>query len=142
MTLQQAIEEALPRLRLEAEGRMTSRVNVYRKSGRQLGNESTGEQSPEWLPAHLNLPFRLDSGSSSDGGSRRVEIDGVTYELATAVGHFPAATDDLLDGDFIEVVSGECVGTVWSIVKAVRADQKTARRLPIVEESRPDEWGF
>lgn len=121
---------------------MTSRVNVYRRSGRQVGNESTGEQSPEWIPTHLDLRFRLDSGSSSDGGSRRVEIDGVTYELATAVGHFPALTDDLLDGDFIEVVSGECVGTVWSIVKAVRADQKTARRLPIVEESRPDEWGF
>lgn len=142
MTLQSDIAWALPQLRAEAEARMTSRVNVLRKSGRQVQDESTGEQSPEWIPVHTDLPFRLDFGSSSDGGSRRIEIDGVSYELATAIGHLPALTDDLLDGDYFEVTSGECAGSVWSVVKAGRADQKTARRLPLTEESRPDEWGF
>lgn len=142
MSLQAAIEAELPFLRGEAEARMTSRVTVLRKSGRQTQNESTGEESPEWLPVHTDLPFRLDFSSSSDGGSRTVTIDGVSYESATAVGHFPALTADLLDGDYIDITSGECAGDVYSIVKAVRADQKTARRLPIAEESRPDEWGF
>jgi hypothetical protein len=142
MSLQAAIEAELPYLRAEAEARMVSRVRVLRKSGRQTQNEATGEESPEWLEVHVNLPFRLDFGSSSDGGSRTVTIDGISYESATAVGHFPALTTDLLDGDLIDIVTGECAGDVYSIVKAVRADQKTARRLPIVEESRPDEWGI
>lgn len=133
---------ALPQLRAEAEARMTSRVTIYRKSGRQAQNESTGEQSPEWVPVHTDLPFRLDFSSSSDGGSRRIEVAGVEYETATALGHFPAATADLQDGDYIDITAGECAGDVFSIVAAVRADQKTARRLPITEESRPDEWGF
>lgn len=129
-------------LRAYAEARMESlsRVKVHRKTGREPQDEWTGEESPEWTIVHTDLPFRLDSGSSSDGGSRRIEIAGVVYEEATAVGHFPAATADLTDGDFIEVTSGEWPGAVFSIVKAVKADQKTARRLPITEESRPEEW--
>jgi hypothetical protein len=121
---------------------MTSRVTVLRKSDRTAQNESTGEESPVWDIVHTDLPFRLDFSSSSDGGSRRIEVAGVEYETATAVGHFPATTADLADGDYIDVTAGECAGDVFSIVKAVRADQKTARRLPLTEESRPDEWGF
>jgi hypothetical protein len=119
---------------------MTSRVTVRRKTGNMVQNEETGEEVPEWLVIHTDLPFRLDGSSTGDGGSHEVNIGGVTYEQATAVGHFPALTADLEDGDFVDVTSGEWPGAVFSIVAAVRADQKTARRLPIAEESRPEEW--
>jgi hypothetical protein len=56
------------------------------------------------------------------------------------VGHLPASTTNLADGDLIEVTSGEWAGDVFRIVAAIRYDQKTARRLPIVEEPRPTEW--
>lgn len=141
MILQSAIERELPFLRAEAQARMTSRVSILRKSGRATQNESTGEESPEWITVHADLPFRLDT-ATEDGMGRRIEVAGVEYETATAIGHFPAATADLADGDYVEVTSGEWAGDVFSVVKAVRADQKTARRLPLTEESRPEEWGF
>jgi len=121
---------------------MTSRCRVLRRSGRSPQNESSGEQSPEWIVVHADLPFRLGTGSSADGGSRAVTIDGISFEEATGVGHLPATTSDLRDGDYIDVTSGEWAAFVCSVIEATRADQKTARRVPIREESRPDEWGF
>lgn len=118
---------------------MTSRVTVRRKLDTTTTNDA-GYEVPDWLVVHADLPFRTGAGSSGDGGSRGVTIGGVTFEDATAVGHFPATTADLRDDDFIDVVSGEWVGSVFRIVAAIAYDQKTARRLPIVEESRPEEW--
>lgn len=139
MSLQAAIEQALPALRAEAESRMTSRVTVRRLTGDKT-QDADGFDVPEWEDVHTDLPFRCDSGGSSDGGSRSVTIGGVTFENATGVGHFPAATTDLADDDLLEVTSGEWAGDVFRIVAAVRYDQKTARRLPIVEAKRPKEW--
>lgn len=139
-TLPDRLAGRVARGRAMAEARMTSRVTVRRKSGRPPQNEETGEEVPEWLVIHTNLPFRLDGSSSGDGGSHTVTIGGVTYEQATAVGHFPALTADLEDGDFIDVAAGEWLGAVFSIVAAVKADQKTARRVPIEEQARPEEW--
>jgi hypothetical protein len=122
--------------------RLTDRATVHRKTGRATQDESTGEEVPIWQdpPPHSDLAFRVDGSSSSDGGSHVVNVGGVDYEQATAVGQFPATTDDLADGDFIEVTSGEWAGSVFSIVAAITADQKTARRVPIREEQRPQEW--
>lgn len=120
--------------------RLTSRVTVRRKTGRQAQSETTGEQLPVWSLVASEVPFRLGTGGS-DGGSRTVVVGGVAFEEASAVGEFPAAFDELADGDFLEVTSGEWSGAVFSVVAAVRADQKTARRVPVREESRPDEWG-
>lgn len=139
--LQEAITADLPFLREQAESRMTSRVTIHHRLAEQTRDKVTGKQSPSWVESHADLPFRLDGSSTGDGGTRSVDIDGVTYETATGVGHFPAATLNLTDGDLIEITVGESVGTVWRIVKAVRADQKTARRMPIVEDQRPSEWG-
>ena len=140
MTLNAAVEQAMPFFRFEAEARMQSRVAVMRKTGLTTQNETTGEEVPEWATVHTDLPFRSDGGSTGDGGSRGVTIGGVTFEEATGVGHFPAATVDLEDGDLVDVTAGEWAGDVFRIVKALRFDQKTARRLPIVEEVRPAEW--
>jgi hypothetical protein len=119
---------------------MLSTVIVRRLTGHMVQNEETGTETAEWAAVYEG-PFRLDGGSSGDGGSRTVTIGGVTYEQATGVGHFPHDTTDLTDGDLVDVTAGEWQGAVFSIIEAVRADQKTARRVPIREAQRPVEWG-
>lgn len=119
-----------------------STVKVWRRTGRRSQNEATGKLSPEWTVPHEALPARIDFTSSSDGGSRTERPDDVEVEVATAVGHFPAITPDLQDGDYVEVTAGEGAGEVWRIVKVVRGDQKTALRLPMRSADRPVEWGF
>jgi hypothetical protein len=134
-----AIAQELPYLRAEAEARMTSRVTIHRQSGRTQQNETTGRETPVWDVIATDVPFR-SSGSAAAGGSAGVTVGGVTYEQATAVGHLPAGTD-LSDDDLLEVAAGEWVGQVWRVVKAVALDQRTARRFPLAEEQRPEEWG-
>lgn len=119
---------------------MTSRVNIWRRYELGTQDESTGEQPIDWAAVYVDHPFRTDGASSSDGGSRGVEVGGVVYEQATGVGHLPASTADLEDGDLIEVTSGEWLDDIFEVVAAVRFDQKTARRVPIVEAHRPKEW--
>lgn len=131
--------QRLPAFRERARSRMTSRVVVMRKTGAKT-TDADGFEHPEWAAVHVDLPFRLGSGSNGDGGSQGVAIGGVTFEDATAVGHMPAETRDLRDDDLVEITSGEWPGDVFRIVAAVGYDQKTARRVPIVEEVRPREW--
>lgn len=118
---------------------MVSTVDVRRKTGATTTN-ADGYKVPEWETVHAGIPFRSDGGSSSNGGSRTVTIGDVSFEQATGVGHFPASTSDLADDDLIDVTGGEWAGDVFRIVAAIRYDQKTARRVPIVEADRPEEW--
>lgn len=118
---------------------MTSRVTVMRLTG-ETTTDTAGYEVPEWAAVYVDLPFRSDSGGQGDGGSRGVSIGGVTFEDATGIGKMPALTDDLADDDLLDVTAGEWVDAVYRIVSAVRYDQKTARRVPIVEEPRPQEW--
>lgn len=115
-----------------------SRATVMRKTGDMT--EVNGYEVPEWETVYIDHPFRVDTGSSGDGGSRGVSIGGVTFEDATGIGEFSAITADLQDDDLIEITAGEWRDDIYRIVAAVRYDQKTARRVPIVEEVRPEEW--
>lgn len=140
MTLQDAISAELPLLRVEAEARMLSRVTVHRNTGDTAQDEGSGLEVPVWATVHTDIPFRLDGSSTGDGGSRTVTVGGVEYQQATGVGHLPHDTTDLADDDFIEVTAGEWTGSVYRIIEATKKDQATARRVPVVEESRPGEW--
>lgn len=124
-------------LRELAEWRMDecSRATVRRLTGDTTPNPVTGYDDPEWAPVHTDLPFRL-----VPKGSRAVTVGGVEYEQATARGDMPADTTDLADGDLIVLTAGEWAGTVLSIVEAVKGDQRTARRVPVVEVQAPEEW--
>ena len=97
---------------------MTSTVTIRRRTGNTT--IVNGYEVPEWENVHVDIPFRLDQ--------------------ATAVGSLPWDTTDLRDSDLIDVVTGEWAGSVFSIVEAVKGDQKTARRVPVVEVPRPEEW--
>lgn len=122
-----------------AEARMTSRVTVRRKTGLTTQDEDTGEEVPEWAVVHTKLPFRL-GGSTGAGTTRRVTIGAEEFQQALRTGHLPADTDDLLDADLLEVTAGENVGRVLRVVEATWQDQATARRVPVVEVDRPEEW--
>lgn len=129
-------EAAVSAGRQWAEARMLSTAGVMRKTG-DMTTGPDGFEVPEWATVHAALPFRLDSGNEN-GQSRGVNVGGLTFEDATGVGHVPWDTTDLQDGDLLDV-TGETEG-VWRVVAAIAYDQKTARRLPIEEVVRPEEW--
>lgn len=133
------VETALAAGRRAAESRMTSRVTIHRAGPKQV-DPITGYEEPTWTTPHVDLPFRLDGPGTNDGGSREVSIGGVAIEGATTMGHVPALTRDLEDDDLLEVTSGEWAGTVWRLVRAIGLDQKTARRLPLVDAKNGREW--
>ena len=72
--------------------------------------------------------------------SGTVRIGEVEFEQATGIGHLRHDFADLADGDLIEVTAGEWPGMVFRVVEALRGDQQTARRFPVEETSRPQEW--
>lgn len=121
---------------------MLSRAAVLRKTGFTEQDETTGLEVPTWATVYAGIPFRLDHGGTSGGpgGSSSTSPGDVEVEISTAQGHFPHNTTNLADGDLIEITSGEWVDSVWRIVKATTADQKTARRVPIESAQRPTEW--
>ncbi len=115
---------------------MTSTATIHRRGTKATG--PSGDDVWSYTTPHVGTPFRLAGSTSGDGGSRSVTIGGVTYEKATAVGHLPADTTNLRDGDLIEVTAGEWAGSVFRIVEAVKKDQATARRVPVEEVARPE----
>ena len=135
VTVQSAIEAELPFLRAENTAAMTSRVDIYRKTDDTTTDEN-GWEIPVWEVVAYDVPFRLVGGDT-----RKVTVGGVDFQDATARGDFPWDTFDLADGDLVEVVEGEWADSVFRIVEAVKGDQRTARRVPVVEVPRPEEWG-
>lgn len=132
-----AIERVLPQLRAEANARMTSRAHILRATG-NLTQDAEGFDVPEYATIYADLPCRIDSGGSSDGGSSGVNIDGITYEEATGTGHFPYPSELINADDLVLVTSGEWPDACYRIVVATHYDQKTARRLPIEREPIPE----
>lgn len=135
-----ALAATLARGRAQAESRMTSRVKIRRESGRTTQDEGSGEEVPVWDVVHRNLPFRLGGSSQGGTGTRTVKIGDDEFQQALRVAHVPACTEDLADGDYIEVTAGENVGRVLRIVEATWQDQATARRMPVIEVERPGGW--
>lgn len=119
---------------------MLSTVTVMRKTGDTTQSEETGEESPEWEAIYVGLPFRLGGANQGSATSRTLTIGGIEVQVAVRVGHFPSTTDDLADGDLIDVTAGENAGLVLRIVEADWQDQATARRVPVVSTDRPTEW--
>lgn len=139
--IQDAINATLPRLRAQAEARMVSRAKVRRKTGKNAQNPTTGREDPVWTVEHTDLPFRLGGSPRGYSPTRTLRVAGVEREVAVRVGNMPFFTDNLRDGDLIEITAGENAGLVVQIVEATGQDQATARRVPVFEVQRPSEWG-
>ena len=110
---------------------MTSRVTIRRTAAPTTVD---GYEVPGWSTVATAVPFRLQGGST-----KAVTVGGVEFQEATAIGHLPAGTD-LADGDLLDITVGEWAGSVFRVVEAVKGDQQTARRVPVVEVPRPEEW--
>ena len=126
--------------RARALSRMESTAGVMRKTG--TTTDGDGFEVDEWATVGT-LPVRIDLGGSNDGGSRGITVAGLMFEEATGVGHVPYDADDRLSdtlaaNDLLDV-TGETSG-VWRVVAPLAYDQKTARRMPIAEVPRPEEW--
>ena len=119
---------------------MQSTATIRRKTGRTTQNETNGRIVPVWDVIHADLPFRLGGSDSGDSASRREDVGGVKVQTAVRIGHLPVTADALQDGDYIDVTEGENAGTAWRIVEAAFKDQATARRVPLLAETRPEEW--
>lgn len=119
---------------------MTSTAAVKRKTGNHVPDPVTGLDVPEWATVIASTPFRLGGANQGSAGTRTLDVGGVEVQVAVRVGNFPAATDLLQDGDFIDVTAGENAGMVLRIIEAAWQDQSTARRVPVVSETRPEEW--
>lgn len=118
---------------------MDSTVTVRRRGAKQAQNEETGDQEYAWTDIYTG-PFRLGGADRGGSGTRTLNVGGVELQVATRVGHFPADTTGLADGDLIDVTAGENAGVVLRIVEADWQDQSTARRVPVVSTDRPTEW--
>ena len=134
VTVRAAIEAELLFLRAENTAAMPSRVDIYRKTD-DTTEDANGWQVPVWEVVAYDVPFRLVGGDT-----RKVTVGGVDFQEATARGDFPWDTFDLADDDLVEIVEGEWADSVFRIVEAVKGDQRTARRVPVVEVPRPEEW--
>lgn len=138
MGLQDAIDSTLPRLRAEAEARMTSRCTIRRKGGPPVIVD--GFKVPAWTVVHTDLPIRVGGTTRGASSARRDDLGSGEVEVAVRTAHFPASTADLADSDYVEITSGENAGLVVRIVEATWQDQATARRVPVVSAVRPKEW--
>ncbi len=131
------LARVLPELRRQAESRMTSRVTIHRKNGR--AKDADGLDVTAWLTVATSVPFRLSAGRNVTS-SRTVRVGESEVEVATREGHMPTWQTDLRDGDLLQVTAGEHAGAVVQVIEASFGDQQTARRVPVFEVDRPEEW--
>ena len=117
---------------------MTSTAKVRRLGGTPT-TDANGFQVDGLTDVYTG-PFRLGGSERGGAGSRTVRVGDVEVTLAVRIGHFPAGTTGLADGDIIEVTAGENAGAFLRIVEASWQDQSTARRVPVIEAQRPGGW--
>lgn len=135
-----SISGALAAGRRAAESRMTSRATIRRLGDPVADPDDPEAQVPGWTVVVADCPGRLAGSPRGGAGSRNVTVGGAEVTLAVREWHMPADSPAPADGDLIEVTEGENAGVVLRVVEASWQDQATARRLPVVEASRPEEW--
>lgn len=134
-----SVDAAVSAGRAAAEARMASRVTIRRKTG---GTTTTaaGFKRPAWSTVATDIPFRLGGADVGGSGYRKVLVGDTEVQVAVRIGSLPATQTDLRDSDHLDITTGENVGLVLKVVEATWQDQATARRVPVVEVQRPEEW--
>lgn len=126
--------------RAEAEARMRGTARVRRRSGRTVQDEISGREVPVWDVIEAGVPVRIAGANRGSAPTRRLAVGGVEVQVGVRVAHLPTSTQDLADGDLIEVYAGESAGSVWRVIEGDRQDQATAYRVPVLSAERPEEW--
>ncbi|ROR91767.1 hypothetical protein EDD33_2642 [Nocardioides aurantiacus] len=117
---------------------MTSRVTIHRETYPDPPEtDAAGFTVRSFTTIATDVPFRLASPRSTTG-SRTLRVGDSEVEIATQEGHLPTWQTDLADRDLLRVTAGEHAGRWLRVVEASAADQQTARRVPVVEDQKPE----
>ena len=122
--------------RAAAESRMTSRVSIYREDPDGPTTDGRGLEVAGYITVNSDIPLRL-AISRGVGRSRAVSRGESTVEVALREAHLPASMTDLRDRDVLRITAGELAGHFFEVVEATSADQRTARRVPVLEIDQP-----
>lgn len=109
---------------------------VVKREDRENPRKVGRLEVPKWDVVHATLAGRLAGGSTT----RTVTIGQTEVQVAVREWRCPAATADLVEGDIIEISAGENAGVFLRVVEATWEDQVTERRIPVVEEQKPQGW--
>lgn len=132
------LNDRLARGREAALARMESRVRILRDSGTTATDPSTGRQVRVWTVVATDIPARLATTARVGmGASRDTTSGGTRVQLALRTVHLPWHLEGIQDDDLMDFTSGEWAGTVWRTVEVEQADQKTSRRVPVIQARRP-----
>lgn len=132
-----SLESALAAGRAAALARMASRGKTRRRTDFTTNGE--GVKVAVWTVIHTDIPVRI--GGTANAASSRVEqVAGLDVSQSRRVANLPHTTTDLVDGDYLEITSGELLGAVFRLGEVDWQDQATARRVPVVAVPRPIEW--
>lgn len=133
-----SLDSVLSSGRRAAESRMLDRATVRRLADGTAQDEATGLVTQTWQVVYADRPCRISGAARGSSTYRTVASGGVDVETAARIAHFAHDTV-LIDGDYIEVTSGEHVG-IWRVIEADPADQQTALRVPVIAARRPEGW--
>lgn len=123
--------------RAEAEARMTSTGEIYRRS--EQVQMVDGEEISPWIEIKQDLPGRL-AGATSGAGSATTQSEGrVTIARQQPEWHCPYGTKGLRQNDLLKIVTGEHADTFWRLGAITFGDQQTALRIPIEQTDRPSD---
>lgn len=139
MTLGDAISEALPRLRAQAESRMTATIVVKRPG--PVVEQPDGSVTPSWTA--------VDSGKGRISGDRPYESNPEAGSHAFTVQRYilskPVSTGPYMVGDVAKVTvcpeNAALVGKVFRIAGPDTRSQQTAQRM-FVEDFNGDLGGW
>lgn len=125
-----SLGSALDAGRRAAESRMTSTCTITHESPagtRDAAGFRTGSTSV------YAGPCRVAGVSGGLNASRRENVGGTEFQIATRTLHLPAGTSGLSDGDLAAITGGECEGLVLRLLEVTPQDQATALRISCVE---------
>lgn len=134
------LDQTLDRGRDAAAQRMRSRCRVMRITDRVTQDETNGHEVPVWVEIYTGLPCRVGDAGGRSPSSRTVDLGELDQEAGSRVISLPVDASLIADHDLVDITDGENAGTVWQITESDWADQKTARRVPVLAVDRPREW--
>jgi hypothetical protein len=89
----------------------------------------------------VEVPVQIAGATRDAAGFRVIRVGEVDTAVATRTAKFPAMrVTDLRDDDLVEVYRSDAGLKVYRVLEATWQDQATARRVPVVEVDRPEEW--
>lgn len=140
MTFAEDLIAGLTELRAMAESRMRSSVEVRELTGRRQPDEETGRELVEYRVLHT-LPCRIPPMTNA----QEVTVGGATITTSKREIHIPTSSPEVDPSHVLVVVAVDdssdptVLGRPFRVLNPSPADQTTARRMQVQEETQPFE---